>query len=87
MATNEHVDAGSSELSLGRDSRRGLLVRKACSRAEEARRAVYMHRSDASRPARKARSELPDPVGNAQALEALHRLCGSVRERVEGLGG
>ena len=36
---------------------------------------------------RPARSELPDFVGDARAVEPLHRLGGSVPERVEGLGG
>ena len=34
----------------------------------------------------RARSELPDSVGEAQTLEPLHRLGGSISQRVQGLG-
>jgi hypothetical protein len=65
-----------------------LLVQKALSGREEPSGAVHMHRfGEAPLLVSLARSELPDSVGGAQALEVLHRLGGSVPERVEGLGG
>lgn len=87
LATKERFDAGSSELSLGRDSPPTGSGRKAYLRARRRiGRCTCTDLVQAGLVVRRARSELPDPAGDAQALEALHRLGGSISQRVQGLG-